>query len=88
MTRPIGSIRVSGEIRGESKIFAEFGNHDRAAKGTENIHARQKIGVIELTFRQQILESHFHQDNDFVLGACRFVCTKAVRAPFNMSLVA
>src|ERR1041384_5954784 len=57
-------VRVTRKITGEPIIFAELRDQNGPAKRAKNVHARQKIGVIELAFGEQVLQSHLHQHDE------------------------
>ncbi len=65
------SIGVAREITGQAVVFAELRDQDRATECAQNVHSCQKIGVIELSFRKQILQRHLHQHDQILFRTTR-----------------
>src|SRR5688572_11836179 len=59
-------LRIAEKVAGKPEISAVVRDQHRLAERSENVHAIEKVAVIDLAGISQVLESHLHQDHEFL----------------------
>ena len=73
-------VRVTRQIGRQPIVFAKLRDQNRPPERAQNIHARQKIRVIQLPFGEQVLQRHFHQHHQIFLARLALLQENAARA--------
>src|SRR5207253_9358936 len=59
-------VRVTKEMRREPEILAELRDQDGSSQCAENVHAGEKVSVINLTVGKQMFKRHLHENDNVV----------------------